>query len=398
MKHDLINTLPIVPDKYDISHYEKIDYLNLHSEMVTVERKFINGLIRWYEPQHILEIGVCSGGGSVNILNAISDMPDSSLTSIDCADVCWIDKSQSVGFDVWNTFSDGPLNEWNLIMGKDLSEVIEDMGKTFDFVVIDTSHQHPIESINFLCALPYLKDGAIVVLHDTSLYAINDALSGFAPRILMCSVVAEKLLPQAEYLFRQDDDPLYNIVAFQITSDTRKYIGNLFQAFMLPWETNMINFGYFKRVREFLGRHYSSDQMAVFDRSVKMNSIWFDSGKLTFSSERAYIRSAFTKLKGKPVIFYGAGRNMCSMLKFFQAAKVPFKFPIWDINADKIGKIFDVNVTEPDFTSCASSSLPVVITITDMKIASSIAAKLEELGYMVYFNLLDYIKSLPEGS
>jgi hypothetical protein len=398
MKSDLISALPIVPEKYEVSHYDEIDYQELHSEMAIIERKFINGLIRWYQPRNILEIGVCAGGGSVNILNAIRDMPDSSLTSIDCVDFYWHDRSRPVGFDVWTAFPGGPFNEWNLIMGKDLSEVIEGLGKTFDFVVIDSSHQHPIETINFLCALPYLKDGSIVVLQDTTLYAINDMLWGFAPRILMCSVAAEKLLPREGYTFREDDDPLHNIVAFQVTADTRKYIGNLFQALMLPWETNMLHSGYFKSVRSLLDKHYSAEQMEAFDRGTEMNSVWFTSGKLTFSSERAYILHTFTKLKNRKVIFYGAGKNMCSLLKLLQTAKVPFDFPIWDINADKIGQIYGAEITKPDFITCASASSPVVITISNHKIASSVAERLEELGYEVYYSLLDYVRSLSEES
>lgn len=43
----------------------------------------INGLIRKHKPKNCLEIGVAKGGSSILILNAIKDLPDSRLVSID---------------------------------------------------------------------------------------------------------------------------------------------------------------------------------------------------------------------------------------------------------------------------------------------------------------------------
>jgi cellulose biosynthesis protein BcsQ len=45
-------------------------------------------------------------------------------------------------------------HKWELIRGKDPSEVMESIGKKFDFAVIDTAHLHPVETLNFLCVLP----------------------------------------------------------------------------------------------------------------------------------------------------------------------------------------------------------------------------------------------------
>ena len=44
---------------------------------------FINRLIRKHKPKNCLEIGVARGGSSILILNAIKDLPDSRLVSID---------------------------------------------------------------------------------------------------------------------------------------------------------------------------------------------------------------------------------------------------------------------------------------------------------------------------
>ena len=44
---------------------------------------FINGIIRKYRPKRCLEIGVANGGSSILILNAIKDIKNSFLISLD---------------------------------------------------------------------------------------------------------------------------------------------------------------------------------------------------------------------------------------------------------------------------------------------------------------------------
>lgn len=61
--------------EYDQEYYNNLvedDYK--YSEMDNAERKFIHGLIRYYKPKRILELGVAEGGGSIVLLNAIQDM------------------------------------------------------------------------------------------------------------------------------------------------------------------------------------------------------------------------------------------------------------------------------------------------------------------------------------
>ena len=47
------------------------------------QREFINGIIRKNKPKKILELGVLLGGCSIIILNAIKDLKNSHLYSID---------------------------------------------------------------------------------------------------------------------------------------------------------------------------------------------------------------------------------------------------------------------------------------------------------------------------
>ena len=52
-------------------------------EMTTDEQRFVNGMVRKVKPKKIVEIGVAYGGTSAIILNAIKDIKDSKLYSID---------------------------------------------------------------------------------------------------------------------------------------------------------------------------------------------------------------------------------------------------------------------------------------------------------------------------
>ena len=59
------------------------DRIDKYIELKPDEQKFFNGLIRKYKPKKLVEIGVSAGGSSALILNAIKDIPNAKLYSID---------------------------------------------------------------------------------------------------------------------------------------------------------------------------------------------------------------------------------------------------------------------------------------------------------------------------
>ena len=64
------------------------------SEMSYKQRALLNGIIRKSKPKKILEVGVSAGGSSAIILNAIKDMNNSFLYSIDYANMYYRNKSK----------------------------------------------------------------------------------------------------------------------------------------------------------------------------------------------------------------------------------------------------------------------------------------------------------------
>ena len=104
------------PAYYENNILEEIlDKIN-SSEMTNLERKFLNGVIRQVKPKKILEIGVAAGGGSSIILNAIKDIENSVLYSIDYSEKYYRNNSKDTGFIVNENFS-YLKDKWKLYTG-----------------------------------------------------------------------------------------------------------------------------------------------------------------------------------------------------------------------------------------------------------------------------------------
>ena len=149
------------------------------SEMSYKERCFLNGIIRQNKPKKILEVGVSAGGSSAVILNSIKDCDEARLYSVDYSERWYRDNSKRTGFVIDSQFSH-LKDKWQLYTGGTAAKFIEQIGGDIDLCLIDTVHANPGEFLDFLIVLPYLKKNAIVVLHDTCLYAVGGGGITFA--------------------------------------------------------------------------------------------------------------------------------------------------------------------------------------------------------------------------
>ena len=160
--------------KYDIN----FDYLNYERNIVTekmfkdahwiLSKKqvyFMNGLIRKIKPKSCLEIGVAEGGSSILILNAIKDIDNSSLISLDLKTQSCVNNSLKTGNRV-NTYFPELSGKWSLYTGDLPNVFLDKLNKRFDFVFIDSAHESPGEILNLIEVLPFLNENAIVVIHD----------------------------------------------------------------------------------------------------------------------------------------------------------------------------------------------------------------------------------------
>ena len=220
-------------EEYERERLDEIyDVVAKYSEMEKNEQYFLNGIIRYFKPEKILEVGVAKGGGTAKILNAIKDLPNSHLTSVDYCEKYYggnVDKLS--GYLVDEQFSH-LKSKWTIYRGGDISRYIERIGGDIDMLVLDTAHIHPWETLNFLCVLPFMKRNSWVVLHDINLQCLKSREDDLACRYLFSHVVSDaKILPAVS----DHDFHFANIGAFRVTDDTVKYIRNLFESLLNPW-------------------------------------------------------------------------------------------------------------------------------------------------------------------
>lgn len=163
--------------------------------MTDWELSFLCGLIREKKPKKIMEIGVASGGTTVVILNCIDLLRyELMVYSIDINERLYSDNSKMTGYiaEQGKLFLKKSV-ENKLYTGGFSIDFLDDIGDDIDFLIIDTMHIWPGELLDFLACLPYLKNGATVVLHDIVLHHKEMTIATCATQIILNAVVAEKI-------------------------------------------------------------------------------------------------------------------------------------------------------------------------------------------------------------
>ena len=230
-----------------------------YSEMERNERYFLNGIIRSLKPKKILEVGVANGGGSAIILNAIRDIDGAELHSVDYTEKSYRYPDKPSGFLVEEKFPE-LMGKWHMYRGGDVSRFIEGIGGDIDFLMLDTVHTHPWETLNFLCVLPFMRADSWCVLHDISIFANPDDRSALACRYLFASVVSEeKITPAPD----SDSVKFANIGAFKVSELTGKYVDNLFEALVIPWNIQ-VGARDIEDISRIISRHYTPKQYSFF--------------------------------------------------------------------------------------------------------------------------------------
>ena len=228
-----------------------------YCEMSSSQLGFLCGLIKQKNPEKVVEVGVAGGGTTSVIMNCLHLMNSfAKMYSVDLNEKCYRRSDKSTGYQLEEVKTElDNYDNHKFILGNVLPAVIEEIGNNIDFVVLDTVHALPGELLDFLCVLPYLKEGAIVVLHDVVLNLRRDK-SSYATKIVMDTAVGEK--------FYNYKDGNLNIGAIQVNSDTRKYIANVFSAFSISWnylpsESELMLY------RESYRKHYDEECLHLYD-------------------------------------------------------------------------------------------------------------------------------------
>ena len=222
-------------------------------EMSSFDSRFLCGLVHNHRPQKILEVGIAAGGTTCLLLKSLQLLGlDASLHSVDINHRYYANRDHATGYMVGENFSE-PLPHWHLHTGRVVGAYLEEIGAGIDFCILDTAHTLPGELLDFLMVLPYLKDGAVVVIHDIHLHLLYKNLGrSYATHVLFQSVVAEKILVRDE----SNLSSLPNIAAIVVDHDTRQHITNVIMALSMPW-SYIPNNQVWKDTLGCLANHYS---------------------------------------------------------------------------------------------------------------------------------------------
>jgi len=231
------------------------------SLMGSNQREFLNGVIRKFKPSKLLEVGVYRGGSSIIILNAINDIKDSKLYSID------INEKRYIGECVNKYFPDLKKN-WKLYNGNIACEYLEKIGKNIDMAIIDTAHFEPGEILDFLMILPFLRENAIVIFHDIgNQLRINDKRREWAPYLIFNGIRGKKIFPSGNMILGHD------IGAIILEKDQKKYYHDYFRLLGGQWQY-FPNEVHIIKMRKFFKKYYDKDCVFMFEEASNFNRIF----------------------------------------------------------------------------------------------------------------------------
>ena len=230
---------------------------------------FINGIIRKFKPKNCLEIGVANGGSSILILNAIKDIKDSILVSLDLNTKLYLDSTKKTGYRVKKFFFELTKN-WILFTGDMPSKFLDKLNIKFDFLFLDSSHISPGEFLNIIEALPFLNENAIVILHDIMWQMYKTDKHGKLKKISSTQNYLFSTLFGDKLIIRGKND-IINIGAVFLYKNQKKHYLDYFFLLMNYWEY-MPSLTQINDLKIFIKKYYKKEiYLKIFEDSVLYN-------------------------------------------------------------------------------------------------------------------------------
>jgi predicted O-methyltransferase YrrM len=262
---------------FDYNNYERSiitnEIINKAGWQLSLEQAyFINGIIRKFKPKKCLEIGVANGGSSILILNAIKDIKDSFLVSMDLNTQMYLNSELKTGYRVKKYFPE-LMKNWMLFTGDQPHKFLDKLNMKFDFVFLDTSHYSPGELLNILEIMPFLNENAIVVLHDIIFHLLDyhniPEVKYFPSQIyLMTSLAGNKVAIRDKYYGTE------NIGAIFLNPHQETYYLNYFCLLLSPWEY-MPTDKQIDELRSFISKYYKEEiYLTIFNAAVNHAKIY----------------------------------------------------------------------------------------------------------------------------
>ena len=185
------------------------------------------------------------------------------MYSVDISSDYYYDKEKETGYVAKLAASILKPSKFHLKTGHGISSYLEQIGHGIDFCVLDTTHSMPGEILDFLAIYPYLAPQAVICLHDVSLCQKGEYPYSHACSVLFQTVTGKKIL-------NFDEGKYPNIAAFQIDSETKQDILDVFCSLMMRWEYAPADTeleGY----RNIIRKEYDALCNKVYDEAVRCN-------------------------------------------------------------------------------------------------------------------------------
>lgn len=243
-------------------------------ELSIDEVYFLNGIIRKLKPKRCLEIGVSEGGSSILILNAIKDLKESNLISLDILENNYAHPNLKTGYRVKHYFPELVTNDkWKLYTGNQPHVFLDKIQKKFDFLFLDTVHAMPGEVINILEVLPFLEENCTIVLHDTlfQFLRMKDGIRFHPSNIyLYTSLQGHKIIME---------EKLINIGAIKLFPNQKDFYLNYFYLLLSPWQY-LPNEIHFEELKKFVQKYYQKDiYLDILNTAYQKNKIYLEKYK-----------------------------------------------------------------------------------------------------------------------
>ena len=174
-----------VTSSVDVSEYlqRATNLLELTPEWARVGRispydgAFLWKLIDECKPSRILEVGSLAGVSTSLLVEASLPIEGCHIDALDAATHCYFDKSRAIG-EALPLMTSNALNRLTWHLGSPLANWrdYDAHRNSYDLIFIDANHGHPWPTLDILAALPLIKPGGWIALHDTFL-SIKDTES-----------------------------------------------------------------------------------------------------------------------------------------------------------------------------------------------------------------------------
>ena len=154
------------------------------------------------------------------------------------------------------------------------SKILSKLNLKYDFLFLDSAHVTPGEYFNIIEVLPFLKENAIVVLHDIvwHFYKIlktdiqSNQLIHPTQINLMSTLIGKKIL-----LKSNNTNTLLNIGAVFLDKNQKKYYLNYFLLLLNVW-SYMPTDKQLEDLREFIIKYYNNSLfLRIYDNAVDFN-------------------------------------------------------------------------------------------------------------------------------